>query len=54
MFLVTLAFSGTGMLISLFYPDIDHLLTGEVSVQVHTKKEEILPGRYNDKKESEV
>lgn len=49
-FLVTLAFSGTGMLISLFYPDIDHLLTKEVSVQIHKKGEAVLPGKHDDEK----
>lgn len=33
-FLTTLAFSGIGIVLSLFYPSVDHLITNQVTVQV--------------------
>ncbi|KAF2492222.1 MFS general substrate transporter [Lophium mytilinum] len=39
-FLTTLAFSGLGMVLSIFYPNVDPLLTNKVSVQIHSKGKE--------------
>jgi hypothetical protein len=33
-FLVSLAFSGIGMILAIFYPSVDHLITSEVTIQV--------------------
>ena len=32
--LVSLAFSGIGVVIAIFYPNMDHLVTNEVTIQV--------------------
>jgi len=49
-FFTTLAFSGTGMLISLLYPNVDHLMTNEVSVQLHESGKETTIGKRTQEK----
>lgn len=38
--LVTLAFAGIGVVCSLFYGNVDHLITKDVSIQLHKKSDE--------------
>lgn len=38
--LVTLAFAGIGIVASCFYGSVDHLITKDVSVQLHKRKDE--------------
>jgi hypothetical protein len=38
-FYSTIAFSGIGMIMTLFLPSIDHLMTSEVSTALHSKRE---------------
>lgn len=39
-FLTTIAFSGVGVILTFFAPDIDKLLTGEVALTLHARKDE--------------
>jgi hypothetical protein len=41
-FLSTIAFSAVGIICTFFLPNIDHLLTGEVSTTLHDKEEEVV------------
>ncbi|KAF2102444.1 MFS general substrate transporter [Rhizodiscina lignyota] len=52
-YLTTLAFSGIGMLLSIFYPNIDHLLTNAVSVQLHNKGADDHADVYDEEKKIE-
>jgi hypothetical protein len=52
-FLTSLAFSGTGILLSTLYPSVDHLLTKEVSVQVHKRGMENVSGVHDEEKRIE-
>jgi hypothetical protein len=36
-FLVSLAMTGIGMILCIFLPDVDHLITANVSVQIHER-----------------
>lgn len=52
-FYSTIAFSGVGIILSIFLPNIDHMLTGQVSATLHVKGEEIVGGSPQKSKAAE-
>jgi hypothetical protein len=49
-FLTTIAFMGIGIILTAFVPNVDKLLTGEVSLTLHSRNDEELLGEKRDVK----
>jgi hypothetical protein len=45
-FLSTIAFSGVGIILSFFAPNVDHLLSRDVTVTLHEKNTEAVVGSH--------
>jgi hypothetical protein len=45
-FLSTIAFSGFGIILAFFAPNVDHLLSGDVAVTLHEKNTEAVVGSH--------
>jgi hypothetical protein len=53
-YLSTLAFSGVGIILTFWSPNVDHLLSGDVTVTLHEKGTERVVGARNQTMEETV